>query len=91
MVAEEFSVSKAYAIGDIVLYGGTLYRFTTAHSAGAWNSSQVAAVDTNTEQELTSIRAAYSRAQRGTAYVARIGFSPSQIIGNRYKYTLMNA
>ena len=39
--AEEFSTNKAYAKGDIVLYDGNLYEFTTAHSAGSWNSSQV--------------------------------------------------
>ena len=44
-VAENFSTAKAYAAGDLVLYGGILYRFTTSHSAGAWNAAQAAAVD----------------------------------------------
>lgn len=40
-IAPAFSTSVAYAVGDIVSYNGKIYRFTTAHSAGAWNSSQV--------------------------------------------------
>lgn len=40
-VAEEFSVSKAYAVGDYVLRDGQLYCFTTAHPAGAWNAAHV--------------------------------------------------
>ena len=39
--AEVFSTSKAYAIGDRVIYNGRLYQFKAAHSAGAWNSSHV--------------------------------------------------
>ena len=40
-IAEQFSTSKAYSKGDIVLYDGNLYEFTTAHSVGSWNNSQV--------------------------------------------------
>lgn len=50
--AADFSSSKAYAIGDYVIYNnGThkyLYRFTAAHSAGAWvgtDATQVALAD----------------------------------------------
>ena len=50
--AADFSSSKAYAIGDYVIYNnGThkyLYRFTAAHSAGAWvgtDAVQVALAD----------------------------------------------
>ena len=39
--AEEFSTSKAYAIGDYCIYEGVLYRFTVAHAAGAWNAAHV--------------------------------------------------
>lgn len=42
--AEEFSSSKAYAVGDYVVYSGQLYQFTTAHAAGAWNASHATAV-----------------------------------------------
>lgn len=36
-----FDATKAYAIGDIVVYEGVLYEFTVAHTAGAWNAEQV--------------------------------------------------
>lgn len=38
---EEFSESTSYAVGDVVTYNGQLYRFTTAHPAGAWNAEHV--------------------------------------------------
>lgn len=41
----EFSTSTAYAIGDIVTYNNSLYEFTSAHSAGAWNSADVTQID----------------------------------------------
>lgn len=48
-IAEEFSTSKAYAVGDLVMYDSKLYKFKTAHSAGAWNVAQVDAVSVNDE------------------------------------------
>ena len=42
-IADSFDVTKNYSIGDMVLYDGLLYRFTSAHAAGAWNSSHVTA------------------------------------------------
>ena len=39
----KFSEAKAYAVGDIVLYEGLMYRFTSEHAAGAWDASQVVA------------------------------------------------
>lgn len=43
-IASAFSDSTAYAEGEYVYYGNNLYRFTSAHSAGAWNSAQVEVV-----------------------------------------------
>lgn len=37
----EFSEAKAYAVGDVVLFEGKMYRFTSAHEAGAWDAGQV--------------------------------------------------
>lgn len=37
--ANFFSTSKDYAVGDYTIYEHLLYKCTTAHSAGAWNSS----------------------------------------------------
>lgn len=41
MIAEDFSASKAYAAGDYCYYNGTLYKFKTAHAAGAWTTTDV--------------------------------------------------
>lgn len=41
IIAGEFSTATAYAVGDVVIYDGSLYKFKTAHSAGAWNSAEV--------------------------------------------------
>lgn len=40
-IAPDFSTSTAYAVGDSVYHENKLYRFTTAHPAGAWDSSHV--------------------------------------------------
>lgn len=44
IVAQEFSTSIAYGVGDYVIYNDTLYRFTYTHPAGAWNNNHVTAV-----------------------------------------------
>ena len=47
-IAPTFSTSTAYASGSYVWYSGHLYRFTAAHSAGAWvgtDAVQVALAD----------------------------------------------
>lgn len=43
-MAPEFSASTAYAVGDYVTYQGSLYKFTSAHSVGSWNSTEVTLV-----------------------------------------------
>lgn len=43
-LAPAFSTSTAYTVGDYVTFGGTLYRCTVAHSAGAWNNSHFTTV-----------------------------------------------
>lgn len=35
----DFSAATAYSKGDLVVYNGAVYRFTTAHSAGAWTGT----------------------------------------------------
>ena len=35
-IASEFSASTSYAVGDLVIYDGYLYKFTSDHSAGEW-------------------------------------------------------
>jgi hypothetical protein len=43
--ADWFSASTAYAVGDFTIYGGSLYKCTTTHSAGAWNAGHFTAGD----------------------------------------------
>ena len=40
-MAPIFDQSTAFAVGDYCIYQDELYIFTTAHAAGAWDSSQV--------------------------------------------------
>lgn len=40
-LADGFSASTAYAIGDVVTYQNELYKFKAAHAAGAWSASDV--------------------------------------------------
>ena len=91
MEAREFSTATNYVTGDLVLYGGKLYRFISNHSAGAWNGNDVAAVDDNIQQQVSRIMAAYENAQKAVAYAGTVVFAPSAISGTRYKYILTNA
>ena len=54
IIAEDFDSTQAYAVGEYCFNGNTLYRFTSAHSAGAWNSNEVTAVAVC--DELTSLK-----------------------------------
>lgn len=51
IIAPEFDAEEGvYAVGDLVIYQGGLYQFTTAHeTAGAWNAEEVAAVKISDE------------------------------------------
>lgn len=60
----EFSTSTAYAVGDYCTYQGVLYRFTTAHAAGAWNASHVVA--TKIADELAACVDQYGLPSNGT-------------------------
>lgn len=43
-IAEEFDDTVAYTVGQYVMYENQLYRFTSAHAAGDWDSDEVVAV-----------------------------------------------
>lgn len=43
IVTNKFSASTSYSAGDRVLYNGTAYKFTSAHS-GAWTGADVVAI-----------------------------------------------
>ena len=89
--AAKFSSSENYAIGDLCLYKGDLYVFTSVHSAGAWNSSDVKAYDDSTEEEIEIILAGYKRVLNDVDFANAAVFDVSQIEGTRYKYVLTNA
>lgn len=42
--AAVFDTTKAYSVGDYVIYSGDLYRFNADKTAGAWDSTKVVAV-----------------------------------------------
>ena len=50
LIAPKFSTSANYTIGQYCTYNGKMYRFTTVHPAGSWNSAHV--VETNTGAEI---------------------------------------
>lgn len=47
--APAFSESTAYSVGQYVTYAGKVYKCTTAHSAGAWNTSHFSVTTMGTE------------------------------------------
>lgn len=53
VIADTFDATESYSIGDYVMYGNTLYRFTSAHS-GAWASADVTAV--NVVDEVSDVK-----------------------------------
>lgn len=55
-LAQPFSTMTAYTAGTYVMNGGNLYRFTSDHAAGEWDSSHVTAV--KLAQEVTSLNQA---------------------------------
>lgn len=48
-VAEIFDATKNYSVGDYCIYNDDLYRFTSAHNAGVWNSAHVALISISDE------------------------------------------
>ena len=41
MLAPAFSQTEGYAVGDVVVYEGNLYRFIVPHTAGNWDGTEV--------------------------------------------------
>lgn len=58
VVASGFSTGTSYSIGDYCIYNHNLYRFTSAKSAGAWDSTKVTSVKIG--RELKAIKS-YSK------------------------------
>lgn len=88
-IAEEFSTSTSYAVGDYCMYNDQLYRFTAAHAAGAWNSNHVTAVSKITNE----IRADNTPTANSTKLVRSGGVYSALVQSFRdvYKVTLPSA
>lgn len=58
--ADEFDATESYAAGDVVMKDGVMYKFNTAHAAGAWTGTDADAIQaTDLEPEpLTSAQIA---------------------------------
>jgi len=56
MIAAEFDVTAAYTTGDLVVYEGALYKFTSDHAAGAWSSADVAATTVDDLIDAVNVR-----------------------------------
>lgn len=41
MITDEFDATQPYNVGDVVVYQGVLYKFTSSHTAGAWAPAEV--------------------------------------------------
>lgn len=50
-----FSAANAYAKGDEVIYDGKLYKFTAAHTAGAWTGTDAEEVGTQGDVDFLKI------------------------------------
>ena len=48
-IADDFSAMVNYAVGDFCYHLGTLYKCTTAHTAGAWNAAHFTATQVGDE------------------------------------------
>jgi len=89
--AAEFSTATAYAVGDLCIYGGFLYRFTSAHSASAWDDSDAEKYDSTPENDIERILAGTDNAQRAITFVNSLVMAPTQIRATRYRYVFTNA
>ena len=67
-VATEFSTNISYSVNDLVLYKGILYKFTSAHTAGTWDPSQVTTVDNSKEAQITRILTGMDNAEKAADY-----------------------
>ena len=69
--AADFSTSEAYAVGDYCVYQGVLYRFTTAHSAGAWNAAHV--TEAKIGADLADLKGKYNPDLKNDTMVLPVG------------------
>ena len=87
-----FSTVTAYAVGDIVYYQNKLYKFKTAHAAGAWNSAEVDPYDVksetgNLQAQIAALQAIVEDLETiAEGYVRVAGSSSPALSYKSYKY-----
>lgn len=86
IIAPEFDAEEGvYAVGDLVIYQGGLYQFTTAHeTAGAWNPEEVAAVKIS--DELDALRSGLTNVESNLDDVVVEYTGPAHSSDGRYYY-----
>ncbi len=82
-LAPAFSTSTAYTAGQYVTNNGIVYRFTSDHAAGAWNSSHVVATDLG--DELSSVNVTIDR-KANFAVIAHKYYPASYAVGDHVIY-----
>lgn len=58
--ADEYSASKAYSVGDLVIHDNKLYKCTTACSAAAWSTNSGYFTQSTLTTELTNVKSSLS-------------------------------
>ena len=82
-ISDAFSVERNYSKGDICIYDNKVYEFTSAKSAGAWDSTKVTqttigAVCTSLNNSLTQLTTTESDTITGT-YISTNGWTIKKI------------
>lgn len=89
-VAEQFYAARTYAVGDLCIHDGNVYRFTSPHS-GAWTDADAEREDIPLGQDVTRVLAGYEQARMAGEFGGTMVFEASPITGTRYKYTITDA
>ena len=80
-IADDFSAMVNYAVGDFCYHLGTLYKCTTAHTAGAWNAAHFTA--TQVGDELSELKNNLKNVETGGTRLSCIELGPdSQSAGH---------
>lgn len=87
-IAPTFSTAVAYSIGDYAMKDGVLYKFTSAHLAGAWNSAHTVAVtcssefgDNRSDEDIENIISSYISSHE-SELKGDDGYSPTVTVTN---------
>ena len=76
--ADEYSSSKAYAVGDLVIHDNKLYKCTTACSAAAWSTNSGYFTQSTLTTELTNVKSS-------------LAYKSEQLTTGAFKYVFKEA